>query len=873
MKQFSAIWNDIKENIYNDKNSLVFLLGDKYYGKTEMLNYIIEQDENRYKYLLENDSYKSQCSLIRTCFLKLLTSLYIEGEEKFLKVFREAFNQRMKWEYKLKLYKAKKCIEQVFLVLSKALCDYSLDDLQKLLDLLLPIRATVNFYIGCYQVFEGFSDDIKFLNKLKTKICFNFIIATRPYMGDMNEYVKHFSNVDYFDLVIKKLEPETYKIIQKEKYYKMPIYGKLLKEVNLSKNSDMATIQRAMLEEEYFSNLSDSIGYGFIDEEDLLMLAIIMAAGYLTREQIEFIFSIIKAQKRVSPAVFAQQYSFIWDLKDKIFSGSIWGEFVVYSRFNEDLKKQLDSFFSTVLYDVFLLDTEKKEAVLDSLTKLRQTENNYIFFVDKGFSEAYNLLLAFATNYIKHANSNTIVDNPLNLKTIQFLNLYVLYISENTLNFIEKLFDKIQNLELLVTYSLEIKKYIMCRKPLNSNLQNAITYFIFLVFREADRWSDITLLLCGLQCLDAVLRIGGWHVSDEYNMRNIRLDMIMEVLEENEMNEIYIERFGGVEMKIDVLILVATKEEEDSICRNDNWEEIPDVLEYSYYIHTEKDICFALVRGINKGATDAAITAQSFIDKLKPKVIAMVGFAAGRREKVSLGDIIVPYHVFDCDAGKQIDRDTILPEIDDYKIKDRWKQIVERFGESWRQSIKLKVPNSYDGQIINLLHEFHDKKIVSIKNIYNKTKYPNWKFLIEDMRKEGMIIIRPNAKLEISSIGKQYINEFDVIHPEGFTEVVPTTKIGVMATGSKVQEWDKVFDEIEKRDRNVCALEMEATAIAKISSYAEIPFIIAKGIGDYASTKKKIDNYFIEYACHSSCRFIIELFTSKSMIKELEKDS
>ena len=95
MRQFSDIWNDIKTNIYNDKNSLIFLFGDKYYGKTEMLKYFIEQDKNTYKCLLESDSYKSQCSLIRICFLKLLTSLYIEGETNFLDLLKEKLNKKI----------------------------------------------------------------------------------------------------------------------------------------------------------------------------------------------------------------------------------------------------------------------------------------------------------------------------------------------------------------------------------------------------------------------------------------------------------------------------------------------------------------------------------------------------------------------------------------------------------------------------------------------------------------------------------------------------------------------------------------------------------------------------------------------------------
>ena len=84
----------------------------------------------------------------------------------------------------------------------------------------------------------------------------------------------------------------------------------------------------------------------------------------------------------------------------------------------------------------------------------------------------------------------------------------------------------------------------------------------------------------------------------------------------------------------------------------------------------------------------------------------MVGFAAGRMGKVTLGDVIVPYRVFVYDNGKQVGKNKVLPEIEDYKIKDRWKQIVERFGEKWRESIKVEEPVAFDNQMIDLLHEF-----------------------------------------------------------------------------------------------------------------------------------------------------------------------
>jgi len=96
-----------------------------------------------------------------------------------------------------------------------------------------------------------------------------------------------------------------------------------------------------------------------------------------------------------------------------------------------------------------------------------------------------------------------------------------------------------------------------------------------------------------------------------------------------------------------------------------------------------------------------------------------------------------------------------------------------------------------------------------------------------------------------------------------FKDNLPSTKVGVLATGDDVQEWSGVFDELARNyDRKTIALDMEAHAIGAISAFNNIPFIIAKGVGDFAKNGKKFDNRYIEYACKMSCNFIISFFES-----------
>lgn len=873
MKEFANVWGNIEEYIYNDKNSLVFLLADKYYGKTEMLNYFMQRDQNKYKFLIENKTIEEERSLVRICFLKLLVAIYMEDTTRFCLAMKN--NSCMNFWQRMKLKKSKSDEVEFVGELEEIIADCGLDKIQNAINEMLTEKLILNYYVGCYQVFEGFGDDIEYMNRLNMEISFNFVIATRPYSGNMYKYINKFSKVGYFELVIKKLEPTTFKIIQSNTYYKMPVYNKLLKENGIELSSDVEQIRKIMIGSDYFIDLCDEIGYGIIDSGNLLLLALIMAAGYLSRDQIDFVFKIVHVNKNVSIKDLLKQYEFIWDFKGNLFSGSTWAEFVVYTRYNDEFRKQLDSFFSSLLYAIFMeIPINGEKITIKQLKVLLGTKTDYKFYVDGSISDAYHLLLSLAVSFIKHNEvEEKFLSNPANVLAVDFLNKYVLTLNDKTLKFILSLFKKTQDLNLLNTYGREIERYLKQEMDLQDAFKKKIQEFLRTIFSVSDQWCDITLLLQGLKCLDAYLKIESCELNEKYFFRNIKFDSIRKAIVENDFNMKCKDFFGGFNMKVDILILIATPEEEKAIVENDEWEEeqTEDEYGYTYYFHCENDMRFALARGINKGATDAAIVAQYFVKYLKPKALAMVGFAAGRMGKVTLGDVIVPYRVFVYDNGKQVEENLVLPEIEDYKIKDRWKQIVERFGEQWRESVKVDEPVAFDNQMIDLLHEFNENDVREVNDIYDSEKYPNWKELLDRLLKEDYIEKKAGRKLAISENGKKYINDYDISYPEGYQRQMPKTKIGIMATGGKVQQWSGIFDKLADKDRNTCALEMETSGIGKISEFLEIPFIVAKGIGDYARDGKAFDNRFIEYACHTSCRFIIEFFLSEEMQKELSK--
>ena len=94
-------------------------------------------------------------------------------------------------------------------------------------------------------------------------------------------------------------------------------------------------------------------------------------------------------------------------------------------------------------------------------------------------------------------------------------------------------------------------------------------------------------------------------------------------------------------MNIDILMMVATEEEEKAITNYEYFEERELNNGINFLIQNENGLNIALARGFEYGEVDAAIMTQTLYMTLKPKIIAMAGFCAGQRGKQTLGDVVI----------------------------------------------------------------------------------------------------------------------------------------------------------------------------------------------------------------------------------------
>lgn len=320
---------------------------------------------------------------------------------------------------------------------------------------------------------------------------------------------------------------------------------------------------------------------------------------------------------------------------------------------------------------------------------------------------------------------------------------------------------------------------------------------------------------------------------------------------------------------MDILIMVATEEEEKAITSNENFEERELDDGIIYLIQKNKGFSIALARGFEYGELDAAIMAQTLYMELKPKIIAMAGFCAGQRGKQILGDVVIAEKIFNYDQGKQIAENKIEPQISSYKLDGRFKQRIERYRNNWRDSIKINPPKDFELQCFEFLQELSKYKDgIKPNDIYDRATYPNWNDIVQFFLSEHYIRkINNDEQIILSPKGHKHLNELILLFPEGVIPKEPTAMLGVLATGTKVQQWDGIFNYLNSQfDRKCSVLDMEGHAMAKIAEFNKCPFIVAKGVGDFAQNGKKFHNRFINYAVYSSYRFIIE-FLEDNIVK------
>ena len=151
----------------------------------------------------------------------------------------------------------------------------------------------------------------------------------------------------------------------------------------------------------------------------------------------------------------------------------------------------------------------------------------------------------------------------------------------------------------------------------------------------------------------------------------------------------------------------------------------------------------------------------------------------------------------------------------------------------------------------------------NISSLLQNKNLPDINVLIREEIKLENLIMQGNSITATPKGKEEFTSEYYLDFKGKYSKSQAKVKVGVLATGNCVQQWSEIFNKLEEKyDRKTCALDMEGYAVADVATFNHIPYIVAKGIGDFANDNKAFDNKYIEYAVYSSYRFIVSFFRS-----------
>jgi nucleoside phosphorylase/tetratricopeptide (TPR) repeat protein len=214
------------------------------------------------------------------------------------------------------------------------------------------------------------------------------------------------------------------------------------------------------------------------------------------------------------------------------------------------------------------------------------------------------------------------------------------------------------------------------------------------------------------------------------------------------------------------------------------------------------------------GNVESAISTTLMLEILKPRLMCLVGIAAGAPGKTCIGDVVVPDVVHDVTVTVRKDRKT----------------------QPRRRSYEL------DGRLIR-----------SLKLRPLDTDVLKGRLLLEASIYEALVRSAESAGLTRS----------DIAHPPGVRD-------GSLVSGNTLLRDSRYFPDFHSSNDERCrAAEMEAAGFARACALVGCPWFIVRGISDYGDSRK--DDSFHRYAAHTASTVLREFLQEHFQIEDFPR--
>lgn len=318
---------------------------------------------------------------------------------------------------------------------------------------------------------------------------------------------------------------------------------------------------------------------------------------------------------------------------------------------------------------------------------------------------------------------------------------------------------------------------------------------------------------------------------------------------------------------VDVLLICALKDEYDQVLKVSDGLQAPGWYEHplaSGWIVADAGFATAAGGTLRVRATHAShmgreqvqAAASKLIHEQPARCIAMSGICAGRRGKVSLGDVIFADRLWSYDAGKltvENGEQKFQGDPIQYNPAKVWVQRMQHTAippadTAWLTSRpRLPLEQQENWVLLRILAAEDPRQHADFN-----AACPNWSEVLPRLWQRKWL----ENPLTLTDEGRQYAEELALLHPT----ILPAppgfkTHVAPVATGAAVSEDGSIFSRLADSMRKVLGIEMEASALGALGEVHEIPVVVAKGVSDYGDSFK--DDRYREFAARASAELLI----------------
>lgn len=248
----------------------------------------------------------------------------------------------------------------------------------------------------------------------------------------------------------------------------------------------------------------------------------------------------------------------------------------------------------------------------------------------------------------------------------------------------------------------------------------------------------------------------------------------------------------------------------------------------------------------------------------------MSGVCAGWRKKVGLGDVVIADRLWTYDTGKVVrtsEGEQVASDQHQFKLKRDWKTKTELLAPRWLGALDATTPWLAQRPLTTEDQLRWALRILAgggdpTQHDDRADRCPNWWEVLQRLRQRAWV---EPKRVALTDAGRDAAEELrhqflpgarPGHNADGLPRPAPFRwHLGAMASGSKVVEDPTIFTRLSAEMRKIHALEMEGAAVATVAMDHGLPFVVAKGVQDFADGEK--DDQFRAFAARASAEWVV----------------